>query len=200
MIILNNSLTFWTLAVCVVVGIPASLIFGVSISRKALSARRSGVAVSSSKAEYRRAEVPLLYWLTLGLQGFNAVACFVVALALAGFTVLFVLGSRQGHNVSRPRVEIMAIAAAAESYKADHGHYPTGDEATVARALTGAKPDGKLYLEWPARNIAPSGALLDPWGTPYHFKSGEFLEIQSAGPNKRFEDPSVAGRDDISTE
>ena len=93
-----------------------------------------------------------------------------------------------------------AVQAAAESDKADHGNYPTGDEAAVSKALTGSGTDSKVYLEWPAKNISSSGALLDPWGTPYRFEAGEFFEVQSAGPNRRFEDPHAKGSDDLSTE
>lgn len=194
----DNSPVFWTLVICVLIGLPASLILGVWIGRKALHAWRSGVAISSSRAEYHRKEMPFLFWLTLSLQIFNTLACLLVALALAGFAILSLLGTRQGHNVARPEAELMALEAGAESYKADHGHYPNGDDAAISKALTGPNP--KVYIEWPAKSIAPNGALLDPWGTPYRFKSGESFVIQSAGPNKRFEDPKAPGSDDISTE
>ncbi|CAN5566924.1 hypothetical protein BH09VER1_BH09VER1_48400 [soil metagenome] len=197
----ENSLTYWTLVACVVIGIPASLILGVSIGGKALRALRTGVAISASRAEYRRTDTPSLYWLTLSLQAFNTTACLLVAFALASFPVLAAVSILpHGPPRARAEAEMMAMEAAAESYQADHGHYPTGDAAAISKALTGdGHSNHKVYIEWPAKSIAPSGALLDPWGTPYRLKSGHGFFIQSAGPNKRFEDSKAPGSDDIST-
>ncbi len=197
---LNDSPSFWALAICVVIGLPASLILGVSIGGKVIRSLRSGVAVSSSRAEYRRVETPPLFWLTLSLQAFNAAACLLVALALTALPLLAICGPIGQRSPTRSLSGTMAIEAAAESYKADNGHFPSGDSVAISKALTGTPADQKIYLEWPAKSTASNGALLDPWGTPYRFKSGESFTIQSAGPNKRFEDPHTPGSDDLATE
>jgi len=47
-------------------------------------------------------------------------------------------------------------------------------------------------------SINDKGEILDPWGTPlqFYFSHNEVM-IRSAGPNKAWEDSSVATADDL---
>jgi hypothetical protein len=47
-------------------------------------------------------------------------------------------------------------------------------------------------------DVNDKGEIVDPWGTPlqFYFSNNEVL-IRSAGPNKAFEDSSVATSDDL---
>ena len=60
------------------------------------------------------------------------------------------------------------------------GEFPSGDSTAFVQALRG---NNKKQMPF----ISPTGNLLDPWQTPYHFSRGDgvpVVEVLSAGPDK----------------
>ena len=64
---------------------------------------------------------------------------------------------------------------------------PIGDDADLARALTGRNPLKLAVIPGDHPAISAEGRLLDRWGTPYHIhaRSSQSFEFRSAGPDKR---------------
>ncbi len=149
-------------------------------------ALRTGVAVGMSRAEYRKDQMPGLYWLTVSLQAVNIVACSLICFALL---ILPILGLDRGRIGGRAVSEIAALSAASDSYKADFGDYPAGANAAIFKALTGENSKQKVYFEPNKNQISSQGEVVDPWGTPYRFyRSGDVLNIRTAGANRKFGD------------
>ncbi len=65
---------------------------------------------------------------------------------------------------------------------------PTGENAEITAALSGANPLRFAFLPRGHRAINPRGELCDRWGTPFRFHalSGHQMEIRSAGPDQKF--------------
>ncbi len=83
-------------------------------------------------------------------------------------------------------------------YRERFGSYPTGeDNPQMLRALMGANPERLPIFPREHPRLNSEGALLDAWGTPFHFHllSSQHLEIISAGPDRDLftEDDIVAG-------
>jgi hypothetical protein len=72
---------------------------------------------------------------------------------------------------------------------------PVGDNAEITAALTGHNPLNFAFVPPNHRAINTHGELCDRWGTPFrlHQRSGTFMEIRSAGPDRKF-----ATADDVS--
>jgi hypothetical protein len=87
------------------------------------------------------------------------------------------------------RTEMINLDAAMNAFRATYGSYPVGDNAAILGALQGSNTGKMIFLEYP-RFINSSGALIDPWKTPYEIKisSTNSVFIRSAGRNKRFGD------------
>ena len=85
-----------------------------------------------------------------------------------------------------------------QQYREFVGNYPTGNNATVAKALLGRSEKKILILA--VRNksdINDKGEILDPWRTPFRFYfSDNEVMIRSAGPNRVWEDSNVQTADD----
>jgi type II secretory pathway pseudopilin PulG len=96
---------------------------------------------------------------------------------------------------SRVSVEMAGILNALQEYKSQFGQYPSGDSASIFRALQGQNPQKTKFLEGGSNSL--DSGVLDPWGTPYEvYISGKVVLIRSAGHNKRFEDSGEKGYDD----
>lgn len=78
----------WLTILLVLLGALVLFAVGAWLGQVALLALKSGVVVSASQAEYKRAEMPALYWLTLSLKLVNAAACLLLGLALLVFFFL----------------------------------------------------------------------------------------------------------------
>ncbi len=86
-----------------------------------------------------------------------------------------------------------------QQYREFVGSYPTGNNATIAKALLG-RTDKKILI-LAVRNksdINDKGEILDPWRTPFrfYFADNEVM-IRSAGPNRVWEDSDVPTCDDL---
>jgi prepilin-type N-terminal cleavage/methylation domain-containing protein len=148
----------------------------------------------------------------LSFRGFTLIELLVVIaiIAILAGLVLQTAGyvQRKGAT-SRAEAEIAALSAALESYKADMGDYPVGNNATTnqvtapstnnsflraALAPNGTNtlnPLNKVYFEFPS-GMAPRGAsptatnvpVLDPFGEPYgYFYTANATTPSRSGPN-----------------
>ena len=64
-------------------------------------------------------------------------------------------------------------------YKEIHGSYPS-----VTNGLE------ILLNDEDCKKLLKNTNLVDPWGTPFRYKSGaNFLEVYSAGPDQKFDTP-----------
>ena len=87
---------------------------------------------------------------------------------------------------------------ALQQYKGRMGAYPTGNNADVAKALSGNNARSLIILVGRHQNMNDKGEFVDPWGTPFKiYFAGDSVLIRSAGPNKRFDDSGVQNSDDI---
>jgi hypothetical protein len=68
-----------------------------------------------------------------------------------------------------------------------HGN-PVGENADITGALTGNNPLSLVLIPRTHSAINSAGELCDRWGTPFRFHqiSGARMEIQSAGPDRKF--------------
>jgi hypothetical protein len=111
----------------------------------------------------------------------------------------------KGWTVRRADPKIQKFNADAENlilglqqYREFVGNYPTGNNIAIAKALLGQSEKKVLILAVRRASINDKGEILDPWGTPlqFYFSHNEVM-IRSAGPNKAWEDSSVATADDL---
>jgi len=85
-----------------------------------------------------------------------------------------------------------------QQYKEFVGSYPSGSAVEISRALSGQTDKKVLILATSKNKKNAKGEIVDPWGSPlqFYFAHNGVL-IRSAGPNKVFEDSSVATSDDL---
>jgi hypothetical protein len=84
-------------------------------------------------------------------------------------------------------VEMHAIRIACAAYRDKYGAFPTGDNATIMRTLTGENLKSIVFLEISKDSTATNGAFLDPWGRPYRIDlTGKEPLVTCAGPDARF--------------
>jgi hypothetical protein len=85
-----------------------------------------------------------------------------------------------------------------QQYKEFVGTYPMGNNQQIVKALLGQTEKKVLILAIRRTELNDKGEIVDPWGTPllFYFSNNEVL-IRSAGPNKAWEDSSIATADDL---
>jgi hypothetical protein len=85
-----------------------------------------------------------------------------------------------------------------QQYKEFFKSYPAGDHIQIAKSLSGQTDQKVLILVTGKNQKNAKGEIVDPWGTPlqFYFAQNGVL-IRSAGPNRVFEDSTVAGADDL---
>ncbi len=85
-----------------------------------------------------------------------------------------------------------------QQYREFVGTYPTGNNASIARALLGRTEKKVLILAVRKSDMNDKGEILDPWGTPlrFYFSDNEVM-IRSAGPNRVWEDSGQSTADDM---
>lgn len=114
-------------------------------------------------------------------------------LGLGGAVVLglvLLAAGRAGPAASPEAVrrDFLAVAAALEGYRVDHGRYPRGNNFSIMQALLGrhAPGESRVYFKARSSQIDDKGRLLDPWGRPYEMTINEVngtVRIRSAGPD-----------------
>ena len=112
---------------------------------------------------------------------------------LYSFVFPFLVGGGPG-KVPRARSDESQLGAGIKEYKSVFGNYPTGENASVVRALVGDNPKKLLLLNLGVNSTNKNGELIDPWKTPYKivFDGANSFNIFSAGPDQTFGD-----KDDI---
>jgi hypothetical protein len=85
-----------------------------------------------------------------------------------------------------------------QQFKEFAGVYPSGNNATITKALLGQSDKKIMILSVRRADINDKGEIMDPWGTPlqFYFSHNEVM-IRSAGPNKAWEDSAVPTADDL---
>jgi hypothetical protein len=90
------------------------------------------------------------------------------------------------------------LHASLNGYRIDLGTYPRGDNSAMTRILRGDNSKKESYHSSYEQERNLRGEELDPWGTPYFIESdGNRVKIKSAGPNRKFDEVSSSGYDDI---
>jgi hypothetical protein len=136
-----------------------------------------------------------------GMKEYNlkqSVVIVIVGLALLWvclycFVFPFLAGGGPG-KVPRTHLDERQLGAGIEEYKSIFGNYPTGENASVIRALVGDNPKKLRLFNLGINSTNKNGELLDPWKTPYKivFDGTNCFTIFSAGINRTFGD-----KDDI---
>lgn len=94
--------------------------------------------------------------------------------------------------------DVENLFIALQQYKDKVGSYPSGNNADIAKALSGKNAKSVIVV---VSNRIPQnekGEFVDQWGTPLTiYFSGHSVLVRSAGPNKKFEDSRTKLSDDI---
>ena len=85
-----------------------------------------------------------------------------------------------------------------QKYKEVVGAYPIGSNAEIVRSLKGKNKKNVIILVGRNNEQNGKGEIVDPWGMPLRiYFSDNGVLIRSAGPNRRFDDSTVTGADDL---
>jgi hypothetical protein len=128
-----------------------------------------------------------------------------VILVLLGVTCVYwvakgwTLGKpRPDERIAKFNADCDNLILGFQQYREFVGSYPTGNNATITKALLGQTGRKVLILTVRRSDINDKGEVVDPWGTPYQFYfSNDQVLIRSAGPNKAFEDSAISTADDL---
>lgn len=105
-------------------------------------------------------------------------------------------------NLRKVETENVAIglATALRAYAEEYKSFPTGTDAAILRALTGANKRGIAFLTLDAGRINAAGQPIDLWDRPYRFDLSEPFKprVWSAGPDGK-DDAGAEGSDDITS-
>jgi len=125
----------------------------------------------------------------------------VLVVALVGIGFWFVqtrLKLRRDPFVTDFHNEASNLIEGLQQYKEFVGSYPSGNAVEISRALSGQTDKKVLILATSKNKKNAKGEIVDPWGTPLQFYFAQNgVMIRSAGPNKVFEDSTVATSDDL---
>ena len=100
-------------------------------------------------------------------------------------------------KTSKFNIDVENLFVGLQQFKEHVGSYPTGNNAEILKALQGQNSKNLIVLVGRKSDLNSKGEIVDPWGTPLRiYFSGTGILIRSAGPNRRFDDSTVAGCDD----
>ena len=126
-----------------------------------------------------------------------------IALVLLGVTgVLLVAKAWTPKRIDPKVAEFNAdsenLILGLQQYREFTGHYPSGNNIAIGKALLGQSEKKILILAVRRAKINDKGEILDAWGTPlqFYFSHNEVM-IRSAGPNKAWEDSAISTADDL---
>ncbi|MCX8090384.1 MAG: hypothetical protein N3I86_05530 [Verrucomicrobiae bacterium] len=101
-------------------------------------------------------------------------------------------------RTARFNEDVENLFIALQKFKEVVGAYPLGSNAEIARALQGKNSKNLIILVGRKTELNEKGEIVDPWGTPLRiYFSDNGVLIRSAGPNRRFDDSTVAEADDF---
>src|SRR5580765_585196 len=122
----------------------------------------------------------------------------VALIATVGWSAFRYNRNKLDSNVAKFLADADNLMTGLQQYKEFTGSYPTGGNQDIAKALSGQTAKKVLILAVRKSDHNQKGEIVDPWGTPITlYISGNGVLIRSAGPNKAFEDSSVASSDDL---
>jgi len=126
-------------------------------------------------------------------------AMLVMALiACAGWQAMRFTRNQFDSKVAKFIADSETLIQGLQQYKEFVGGYPAGHNVDIVKSLLGQTDKKVLILAVRKSDINSKGEVVDPWGTPLKFYiSGDSLLIRSAGPNKAWEDSTVATSDDL---
>jgi hypothetical protein len=134
-----------------------------------------------------------------GTTARRIVQILVILVAIVGAVYLyFAINEWRAAKSERDfYAEVDGLFEAFHKYKEHVGDYPRGNNAELAKALTGNNARKVIILAVRKNDLNAKGEIVDPWGTPLkiYFADNEVL-IRSAGPNRRFEDKRAKISDD----
>ena len=115
-----------------------------------------------------------------------AVVGALLLICLYLFTPLISGGGRT--NARTTRLEEAQLADAINLYADTFKQYPTGENASVIKALSGENPQHVTFLNLGANSTNQQGEVVDLWNTPYKiiFNSTNRFTITSAGSDRTF--------------
>ncbi|HEY6169097.1 MAG TPA: hypothetical protein VI454_13730 [Verrucomicrobiae bacterium] len=94
--------------------------------------------------------------------------------------------------------DVENLFIALQQYKDKVGTYPSGNNADVAKALSGKNAKSVIVIVSNRIPVNEKNEFVDQWGTPLTiYFSGNSVLVRSAGPNKKFEDSRTRLSDDI---
>ena len=126
------------------------------------------------------------------------VLALVVLLASLGWAVGAWSTLRARARTDKFNEDIENLFTALQKFKEVVGAYPPGGNAEIAKALKGHNPKNVIILVGRKNEVNEKGEVVDPWGTALRiYFSDSGVLVRSAGPNRRFDDSTVLGADDI---
>lgn len=116
-------------------------------------------------------------------DGYTLLELLVVLAILAlilGIAVPAIIGQFSKAKVETAKIQVSSLAANLEFFYLDVGRYPTDEEGLQVLVDPPANARG-----WNGPYIRQRSSLMDPWGTPYLYKSStdepKFFEVYSLG-------------------
>ncbi len=131
---------------------------------------------------------------------------FVIALVIGAFVggIIFLkflinadLYSADYRNYNRTKITLHILASSLDSYGAQYGSFPTGDNASILQKLCGDNAEKIVFVKppsiyktstWPPqieRDLELR--LVDGWNTPIRFNLENNSRVESAGEDKKFD-------------
>src|SRR5215468_6957457 len=134
----------------------------------------------------------------------NMKRILTLALILVGVSGVFwvakgwTLKNKIDPKVTKFNTDCDNLILGLQQYKEFVGTYPSGNNATIAKALLGQTEKKVLILAVRRSDLNDKGEIVDPWGTPlqFYFSHNEVM-IRSAGPDKILEDSAISTADDL---
>jgi hypothetical protein len=105
---------------------------------------------------------------------------------------------RSGEAFRNYVTDVENLFTALQQYKERLGAYPTGNNADIAKALSGKNSKSVIVIVSNRIPTNEKGEFKDQWGTPLMiYFAGNAVLVRSAGPNRKFEDSRTQTSDDI---
>jgi general secretion pathway protein G len=120
-----------------------------------------------------------------GEEGFTLLELLVVLVILALLAAIAtpqVIKYLARARVDTAKIQVDALSSSLELFYLDNGRYPTQEEGLNALVTKPAEAQS-----WSGPYLKHNSSLVDPWGTPYQYRSGGEqgdFEVKSLGADK----------------